>query len=125
MLRIFRHRRLTSWIAILAVLLTVIAPGLSHAMSKGGSSLIDVCTADGLMRVPASETPSDGGVAPDIGASCAYCLTHAFGFALPPVDVPSWLDLPQAAALRERAPTSHHVRFSPWSASRSRAPPLA
>lgn len=122
--RYARRHRLTSWIAIFAVLLTVLAPGVSYALAQEGSAWVELCTAEGMVRVPAGDEPADAPAGLGAGGGCPYCAAHAFGFALPPQPAP-W---PAVAdrAVQARLPAGMPVTGrADWSSSRPRAPPAA
>lgn len=114
-------RAITSWIAVLAVLMSALAPSISHALAKGGSvSWVEVCTDRGSKWID----PSSGEEAPSPGATsdlCPYCVFHAEAAIVGPVST----QVPFVAQARYvppaflRAPRVAHA----WRAPHSRAPP--
>jgi hypothetical protein len=80
-----RARRLTLWIASLAILLAALAPGLLSLTAGSGNPSApwhEVCTASGLLESAADEqAPSPLKMLP--GKHCPWC-THHIWFALPP-----------------------------------------
>ena len=74
----FRNRKLVHWIAILAVLMSSLAPVVSQAIAvaqQGQGFAMDLCSADGAkMQIqvqPDSQTDGAGTMQP-----CPYCVTH-------------------------------------------------
>ena len=68
------QKRIVSWIAIFAILLTTLAPTISHALSLNDSTqnYQELCTAKGLKVIGDNNSPSDNGA--DIHMQhCAYC----------------------------------------------------
>jgi len=119
------RRRLSAWIAILAVLLASLAPTVSHAWGQAkGASLTEVCTAQGSKWVQDDAAPSKGspGVA-HLLDHCPYCSLHAQALGMPaPAGAPA---LPAALAHERpaafvQAARSRHA----WPSARPRAPPL-
>jgi hypothetical protein len=95
-----RHRILFSWIAILSILLNILMPmasqaidlttkktasqtGWSEICSVTGASWIKIA-ADGHILEKTNVKPDDAPATLQMD-HCAYCLTHAASFALPPV----------------------------------------
>ena len=136
-----RHRSvISSWIAILAILLNALMPTVSMALenSRGNpgassSDWVEVCSSqgttwvrmgkDGSLLEQTSRKPVDAPASAHEG-HCLYCLTHAASFGLPPLPVwvlpvwPSTTDLlPQRAALAQ-TPVA-------WLAPAARAPPAS
>jgi hypothetical protein len=131
-------RVVSSWIAILAILLNALMPTISVAFesnsvkpSSSTNDWIEVCTVQGstwvrlapdgtlleqTQRKPA-EAPSSAH-----GEHCPYCLTHAASFALPPVPpliFPVWpLPTDFLPGCEAVAPTA-----VAWLAPAARAPP--
>ncbi len=127
-MRLRRHTRvLTSWLAILAILMAAIAPSISHAMAlKKAAPWVEICSSDGARWVQA-HAGSNGDVPSPLDAHkfehCPYCSFHAGGVALPAAPatgVPALLsghDLPIAF---RAAPVTLHA----WVSAQPRAPPL-
>ncbi|TDN48108.1 hypothetical protein C7389_11612 [Azoarcus indigens] len=118
-------QRLSSWLAILAILLTVLAPGISKALAARDAGWMEVCTAAGIKHLQAGGgSPDESGHAGSSG-SCPYCLTHAFGFALAPVDAQSWPALAGPAGPLPLAAALPPAPVSAWTTPQPRAPPSA
>lgn len=125
------HRRITTWVALLALVLGALAPTVTQAVVSGGdrADWLQVCSVSGMVWVQAdtgqvSDPPPDGN-APmsDVSQHCPWCTLHGGAAGLPVValsfDLPQRLtDLPPAFY---RAPLTATV----WAPAQSRAPPLA
>jgi hypothetical protein len=119
------HRRLTSWIAALAILLASLAPALSHALASAtGSNWVEICTTQGSKWIQAGEDGSER--APASGHAlehCPYCSLHAPALGLPPA---TDLAQPPPGLCHEvplaflSAPRTLHA----WVSALPRAPPL-
>lgn len=89
MVKLFKMRRMTVWIACFAILLNALAPSLSYAMyatsSDTASILMEVCTANGMEMVDVAPA-TDGGHKNPASASphCPFCLSHSGALFLPP-----------------------------------------
>lgn len=136
-----RHCRvISSWIAILAILLNALMPTVSMALenSRGkpvasSSGWIEVCSTQGSTWVrldsygnlldQTDRKPLDAPASAH-GGQCLYCLTHAASFGLPPAPVwvlPVW---PRTTdLLAQRTP----LALTPvaWLAPAARAPPIS
>jgi len=119
------HTRLTSWIAVLAILLASLAPSLSQAFASGtGSNWVEVCTTQGSKWI----TPGDDGTkrapaAAHVLDHCPYCSVHAPTLGLPPVVSLTRLPLQLAHEVPRAflaAPRTLHA----WVTAQPRAPPL-
>ncbi len=119
------HRRLTSWIAALAILLASLAPALSHALASAtGSNWVEICTTQGSKWIQAGEDGSER--APASGHAlehCPYCSLHAPALGLPPTT-----DLAQPLpGLCHEVPLaflSAQRTLHAWVSALPRAPPL-
>jgi len=136
---LIRHRRWFVSMALLAVLMNLLAPGLSQAMQAGASggatAWLEVCSSTGSkwIKLDAADqileqTSSRPGDAPtsDHEASCGYCLSHAASFALLGTAQPWGRPVLQGvftrvATLEQRAPAAP----PPWTRPALRAPPQA
>lgn len=128
-----------AWLVVAAMLMSALAPGISHALSARPSvpSLAvlvggDVCSIDAAGGGTAQA--SDGQAAPHPLSGehdgyrlehCPYCLTHAFQHALPagPTAAP-----PPTAAKLLALPLLHPpAPATPlaWRTAHPRAPPLS
>lgn len=87
-----RTRRWAAWLAVFAMLLSALAPSVSHAVSmqRGGPAAVgaDFCTS-----VPPAAPRSDAGP-----VHCPFCLVHAGSFALPPRAVDTLVPAAEPAA---------------------------
>ena len=98
-----RKHTLSSWIAILAILLSALMPAVSQAWERSRSDAsatsqwLEVCSTDGTVWVrlesdgslaeQTSQRPTDAPLSSS-HAHCPYCVTHAASFALPPTEQP-------------------------------------
>jgi hypothetical protein len=127
------HRRLTAWLAALALMLGSLLPVLSHAVvvaPSGGQGWVEVCTVSGMAWV--KQVSDDAGAASDSQHSmpgsdasmdrCGWCATHSPMAGLPPVAGP--LLGPIAFAADVPAAFLHAPRpLFVWASAHSRAPP--
>jgi hypothetical protein len=133
-------RILSSWIAIVAILLNVLVPTVSVALEKvrpgqsgSGSDWIEVCSTqgstwarlgnDGAVLEKTGKKPADAPASAH-GGHCPYCLTHAASFALPPA--PAW-ETPVNPATFDYSLKDEPLAFSSvkWLAPAVRAPPFS
>jgi hypothetical protein len=120
------HRRITGWIAVLAILLAALAPALSHALaSASGSQWVEICTAQGSKWVQAGEDGAERGTPPSahVLEHCPYCSLHAPTLGLPLVQHLAALPLRlshQVPLAFLAAPRTLHA----WVSAQPRAPPL-
>jgi hypothetical protein len=136
-----RHRRvISSWIAILAILLNALMPTVSMALesSRGqsvpsSSDWIEVCSVQGSTWVrldshgsliEQTDRKPVGAPASAHDGHCPYCLTHAASFGLPPV--PVWV-LPVWPRTADLLPQRTPLALPPvaWLAPAARAPPTS
>jgi hypothetical protein len=127
-MRLHRATRiLTSWIAVLAVLMAALAPSISHALeSRNASSWIEVCTSGGAKWAQPDGASNDEAPAPSDAhpfEHCPYCSLHANAIAICagavsrfPVLLPA-SDLPIAFLPAPRT-------LCAWVSAQPRAPPL-
>lgn len=124
------HRRLTAWVALLALVFGALAPTVTQAMVAGGdrADWLQVCSVSGMVWVQADtgevrdQQPDGGSPMGDASQHCPWCTLHGGVAGLPPashsIDLPPRLtDLPPAFY---RAPLAATV----WAPAQSRAPPL-
>jgi hypothetical protein len=126
-------RRVTAWIAGLAILLGALAPAVTHALQAGGrDGWVEVCTAQGPRWVRAGGD-GDGTLhdteppAPATGIAhehCAFCWLTTSQPVLPGAPPAA---LPDAAAPRVGGmPIAHLVRAAnAWRPAQPRAPPVS
>jgi hypothetical protein len=71
------QKRIVSWIAIFAILLSSFAPVVSHALNFSNASFAEVCTSQGIELVQTNDTsPQD--LSPKMSLNhCAYCTLAA------------------------------------------------
>jgi hypothetical protein len=117
--------RLTSWIAVLAILLSSLAPSLSHALASGaGSNWVEICTTQGSKWIAAGEDGTERAPASaHVLDHCPYCSLHAPTLGLPPVASLVHLPLRLAHEVPRAflpAPRTQHA----WVSAQPRAPPL-
>jgi hypothetical protein len=120
-----RPGRLTAWIAIFAILLAALAPGVARALSSSQKAMpwTDICAVAGTQGAPDLAPPSGSG-SHDGGAfkHCPFCLTHAGHVALPTAPL---VAVPEANARADTFPPSAtpiSPRFT-RAAAQPRAPP--
>ncbi len=119
-------RRIAAWLAMLAVLLGALAPGVAQALvaAQGGSGWMQVCSASGMVWVQsdAVDDPAAGKPLTDASRHCPWCSPQGAA-GLPPEPSPVVGRTPAFEAPRA------HVRSAtpalPWPAAKSRAPPPA
>ncbi|TXC62134.1 DUF2946 domain-containing protein [Piscinibacter aquaticus] len=109
-----RSRVVNSWIAILAVLMTSLAPAISHAMgTRGPATWTGICASAGAKRVLLdAQHDSDKSVpgAANPLEHCPYCGLHADGFpdtpSLPSMELSVWSSAQPRALLPSRSDPS-------------------
>ncbi|MCK9380906.1 MAG: DUF2946 family protein [Sulfuritalea sp.] len=121
-----RPDRLTAWIAILAILLAALAPGVARALSASPQQALpwtEICTLGGIQRAEgAAPLPGSGQHEGAMLKHCLFCLNHASHFALPPapLDVVPAIDASaESFPFSFTAPSSRFIR----AAAQPRAPP--
>lgn len=124
------HRRFTTWLALLAMVMGALAPTVAQAMvaSSDRAQWVEVCSVSGMVWVQTDAgEPASGhdGQAPtrDAAQQCAWCSLHGGAAGLPPVTakaepLPRQTDLPPAFL---RAVTLSGT----WAPPQARAPPLS
>lgn len=121
------HRRFTTWLAMLALVMSALAPTVSQAvvMSSDRADWLEVCTTTGVMWVKADSVATDDGTMPMVGHDqgcdiCTHIVTGAppvgLGLSAPTLDTEFSLPSAPSAPARARAP---------WASAQSRAPPLS
>ena len=124
-----RRRRLTSWLALVAMLAFALVPTLSRALAfagGAGSAWAEVCTPQGMKLVStvAAGADADGTLAQALPLDhCSFCSLAGAGLAPPPA-APQVISLPLRGAepppLFLHAPRTLHA----WRAAQPRAPPV-
>ena len=121
-----RSRRFTAWIAIFAILLAALAPGIARALSSPRQQAMpwtDICTVVGAKAVRDAALQSDSGQHDGAGFKhCPFCLNHAGHFVLPTVRL-TWSPAVEAGAeffpFSSTPPSPRFIR----AAAQPRAPP--
>lgn len=113
------------WVAMLGVLFSALAPGLSHAMPASGrlTEDVQVCTMAGMktIAVDRQQAPAPGPAHPF--EHCPYCALHGAA-ALPPPSTGLAFALPPSGDVH---PPLFYRAARPlfaWRAANPRAPPL-
>ncbi|MEV4781737.1 DUF2946 family protein [Burkholderia sp. LMU1-1-1.1] len=113
---LFKHRRRTSLIVCIAILLNLLTPALGQAMS---TLLRDPLTLDICSATPAKRTQD----MPVAGMKhCVFCATHATP-AAPPPSIPALVALLDG---HDAYPSLDYLSPSPlaaWSGAKPRGPP--
>ena len=113
---LFQHRRRTSLIVCIAILLNLLTPALGQAMSTllRDPLALDICSASPAKRT--QDMPVAG------MKHCAFCATHATP-AAPPPSVPALVALLDG---HDAYPSLDYLSPSPlaaWSGAMPRGPP--
>ena len=119
------HRRLLSWIAMLALVLASVLPTVGHALASAqGNAWQMVCSAQGSKWVQAGGDASSGAPAPaHVLEHCPSCALHTPPLGPAPAAglLPIALQLAHALPLAFlAAPRTLHA----WVHAQPRAPPL-
>jgi hypothetical protein len=125
-----RHRRLTLWLAMLAMVFAALAPTVSHALAlfPGSAGWVEVCTAHGARWVAVDGT-RDAQPGGSIDAAtgqfdqCPFCHHAGQGMAPPPAAAAQALQPPLREGPPERFLSAPHTAHD-WRAAQPRAPPL-
>lgn len=120
------QRRLTTWLASLALVLGALAPTLAQAVvaSSDRSDWVQICSASGMVwiQLDLSSQAPDSPPATDMGMQCPWCQLHSPGAGLPPAPVPF-----AALGVLPKFPGDRMAAAPPpgvWTAAPARAPPL-
>lgn len=122
-----RHRSLTAWIALVAMLGFALMPTLARALSfaQGGSGWSEICTPQGMQWVSPDGERQDR--APDGATShldhCHFCQLATDGAAPLPAAAPAVV-LPLAAAEPPRLFLQAARTLHAWRSAQPRAPPV-
>lgn len=121
------HRRFTAWLAMLALVMSALAPTVSQAvvMSSDHADWLEVCTTTGVMWVKADSVTMDDGTLPMVGheQGCDIC-THSVTGAPPVLTDIAVPALWQSSAQPQALVSSAHPAVL-WAPAQSRAPPLS
>jgi hypothetical protein len=122
---VIAHRRLTAWIAALAILAASLGPALIHALASATEAdWIEICTTQGPKWIQAGKEGSEGTpVSAHLLEHCSYCSPHAPALGLPPATALAYLPL-QLSHSVPRAFLSAQRILNPWVSAQPRAPPL-
>ena len=125
-----KMHRLTAWIACFAMLLSVLAPSISHALAAGkqdGAGWTEICSTMGVKSIKVANTAADDSQSPANGQStsehCPSCFTHTEALSLAPVIsfvLPLNPDAPAFPPLFYQSPRPLFL----WTKAPSRAPPF-
>ncbi len=122
-----RHRRVSAWIAIFAILLAALAPGIAQAFASSqqkSTPWAEICTSAGMqVRQGLAPTGDSGEHEGMMSGYCPFCLNHAGHFALPATSPDFVLPIDGCTALccsSVAIPSSRFACTSP----QSRAPPV-
>jgi len=116
------RQRLVSWFAFAAILLASLAPAVNAAMVEGGG-LVDICTAAGVVHLPAEALPGVPAKTLAGGEHCPYCLHKTAFDALPSSPLAPAVSIADAA-FEPRQPTLSYLPSLAWPDARPRAPPV-
>jgi hypothetical protein len=126
-----RAQRLLAWIASFAILLTALAPTISHALNlrAPATNWMEVCSVNGAKLVAVAMDDSESRTSPDgelpgshLLKHCPYCSLHSTSLGMPPAPPasPALLDLQfQVPELFLLAPRTLFA----WASAQARAPP--
>lgn len=121
--RLRAHRRLTTWVATLAVLLAALAPTVSFALgSRLGASWVEVCTVAGSKWVNAGEGEPAAPAASHVFEHCHFCSIHTPAIGMPPAPL-AQLPIVDAAAVVPPAFLTAPRTLHAWASAQPRAPP--
>lgn len=127
MIFVRRSRRLGAWIAIFAILLAALAPGIAQAFASSQQSSTpwaEICTAAGMQvrqgLAPGSDSGEHEGM---MSGHCLFCLNHTGHFALPATPPDFTLSIDASEAFFCGAVTTPSPRFA-CTSPQSRAPPV-
>ncbi len=120
------HRRFTAWLAMLALVMSALAPTVSQAvvMSSDRADWLEVCTTTGVMWVKADSATTDEGTMPMVGheQGCEICI-HTVTGAPPVLSGIATTVMGQPFVRPQTLVASAHPAVL-WAPAQSRAPPL-
>ncbi|HEX8405411.1 MAG TPA: DUF2946 family protein [Duganella sp.] len=113
---LFKHRRQTSWIVCIAILLNLLTPTLGQAMSTllRDPLAFEICSA-----TPGKRTPD---MPLHAMKHCVFCATHASP-AAPPPSVPAPIALWAGHDVYPFFNYLSPLPLSSWSSAKPRGPP--
>jgi hypothetical protein len=123
-------RRFAAWAACLAILMSALAPSVSHAMALARGSDIawmEVCSVAGtkLVKADISGKKADAPATHDTlgqAGHCPFCSTHGASFALPPAASPAF-QLTESTRMRPLLFYQSPQPLPIWTDAQTRAPP--
>ncbi len=125
------HRRITTWVALLTLVLGALAPTVAQALVAGSdrADWLQVCSVSGMVWVQADtgevrdQQPDGSAPMSDASLHCPWCTLHGGASGLPPVDAVAVVPAP----LAEQPPAFYRAPLAAtvWATAQSRAPPLA
>ncbi|MCK9387873.1 MAG: DUF2946 domain-containing protein [Sulfuritalea sp.] len=96
---VLRPDRVAAWIAIFAILLAALAPGVARALSSQQavpwSEICSVAVTQAASDAPLSGSGQHDGMA---FKHCPFCMNHAGHFALPPAPL-DWMPVANVSAV--------------------------
>jgi len=120
-----RARVVTSWIAVLAILMTALAPTVSQAWAaKLDPMLVQVCSVMGTKWVHTDGQPDESSPVPDsthFTDHCPYCSLHTSALL-----VPAMVWATACASVGQVVPTAFLLAprtLHAWASAQPRAPP--
>ena len=121
---------LTAWIACLAILLSALAPSISHALSTGSrsSGWLEICSVNKTSKFVKIADDLNPAAPHDKNlhtTHCPFCSTHTGSMDLPPTAIRV---LPAAIVTQILVPPLYYQSSRPlfvWAGAQSRAPPTA
>jgi hypothetical protein len=122
-------RRITTWLAAMAILFAALAPSISHALASAGKlspTWMEICSAEGSKAFKGDDA---GGATQKKNSSvgfehCPYCTVHGGSVGLPPTagfTLPAFSGSFPLPSLFYQAPRPLFI----WAAAQSRAPPAS
>jgi len=122
-----RSKRLSTWVAILALLMMALAPLMSQAFGAGSASgWAEICSVYGSKWVKIDAGTTDPQPTPASGHPldhCPYCSLHASALGMPPAPIAvqamgsTYREVPPAFLT---APRTLHA----WRTAQPRGPPI-
>lgn len=118
-----RQRIRYAWLALAAMLMSVLAPTVSQAIAAGAPAAYygEICSVDGQQPAPSARGAQGSGSASHAHEQCPYCSFHG-GHGVPPAAATATIP-PQSDQLRCFAALHPVPSASAWPAAQPRAPP--
>jgi hypothetical protein len=126
MLTFFQHRRLTSLIVSLTILLNLCAPAISHAMTAlwADPLALDICSVTQTTTTAASEKRAPAGLPSHGIKHCMLCAVHS-GNDAPPPAATGLLAVLEGHAVYPAPRPAAAPQPAIWSDAQPRGPPSA